>query len=607
MGDLTDQLDRLLATARRVAESLDLETVLAAIVEDATSLLGADSGDMLLWDRVTDRLRVVAVSNFPPEMLGFELAFGEGVSSQAIRAQRTIEVDHYASYEHRARGLDAYDFGTVLCAPLIFRGSAIGAINVHMRTGRQGFGPGAADLLAAFAGHAAIAVDHARRYENEVALGRALTESNRDLTRSLTVQQRLADQVLLDSGPAGIAQVLAEHLGRRIVIEDDLRRPVAGAAPDGGDDWRVLLDASEGTAGKSGIVAGTAPHIVPVRVGADIVGYLLLSADEDLGPIDRALVDVATTGVALEFAKVRAADEVESRLQGAAAADLLNGSYPSEDSITARAARLGYDLGRLRDLLVIDVAGAEDDSPSTARSETQRRLLAAVRERLATRRPGSLAVWHAGSIAVLAAQGRRGELDARGLAQELKESLAPNLVPACVTIALSDPCLRPDDYAPAFRLAQETVALMIRLGRAGAIVGARELGSYGLLLRASPRDDLESFARERIRPIVEHDRRHGGELVRTLRAYLDAGGVQRRVAERCFVHVNTVVYRLRRIRELLAVDLDDPSVIFDLTLALHILDVIGDAGRTGDSRGLENEPTAADRSAGFSRRGRSRS
>jgi len=595
MGDLTDQLDRLLATARRVAESLDLDTVLAAIVEDATSLLGADSGDMLLWDRVTDRLRVVAVSNFPPEMLGFELAFGEGVSSQAIRAQRTIEVDHYASYEHRARGLEAYDFGTVLCAPLIFRGSAIGAINVHMRTGRQGFGSGAADLLAAFAGHAAIAVDHARRYENEVALGRALTESNRDLTRSLTVQQRLADQVLLDSGPAGIAQVLAEHLGRRVVIEDDLHRLVAGAAPGGGDEWRALLDATDRWTGMPGILAGTAPHTVPVRVGADIVGHLLLSADEDLGPIDRALVDVATTGVALEFAKVRAADEVESRLQGAAASDLLNGTYPSEDSIIARAARLGYDLGRLRDLLVIDVAGAEDDGPTAARSDEQRRFLAVVRERLATRRPGSLAVWHAGSIAVLAAQGRPAEPDARGLAEDLKGSLGPTVVQAGVTIAVSDLCLRPDDYAPAFRLAQETVALMVRLGKAGAIVGAGELGSYGLLLRASRRGDLESFARERIRPVVEHDARHGGELVHTLRAYLEAGGVQRRVAERCFVHVNTVVYRLRRIRELLEVELDDPSVVFDLTLALRILDLIGDAAPMSELRAAEGGHRATGR------------
>jgi DNA-binding PucR family transcriptional regulator len=43
------------------------------------------------------------------------------------------------------------------------------------------------------------------------------------------------------------------------------------------------------------------------------------------------------------------------------------------------------------------------------------------------------------------------------------------------------------------------------------------------------------------------------------------------------VHVNTVVYRVRRIEELLGVDLGDPSTVFDITLALRIVDLLGDA------------------------------
>jgi len=83
-----------------------------------------------------------------------------------------------------------------------------------------------------------------------------------------------------------------------------------------------------------------------------------------------------------------------------------------------------------------------------------------------------------------------------------------------------------------------------------------------------------------LNPLVEHDRAHAGELVSTLRAYLDEDRVQRRVAARCFIHVNTVVYRVRRIEELLGVDLGDPAIVFDLTLALRILDFLGDPAPT---------------------------
>ena len=92
---------------------------------------------------------------------------------------------------------------------------------------------------------------------------------------------------------------------------------------------------------------------------------------------------MATTGVALEFAKLRTAVEVESRLRGEAVTDLLVGSYADEDAIASRAARLGYDLGRPRDLLEIGLDGIE---PGAGVGE-QCRLMVAVRDHLASRNP----------------------------------------------------------------------------------------------------------------------------------------------------------------------------------------------------------------------------
>ncbi|HEV8281576.1 MAG TPA: helix-turn-helix domain-containing protein [Candidatus Limnocylindrales bacterium] len=562
----SEQVERLLATAGRVTESLDLETVLTAIVDDARALLRADSGDMLLWDRERDRLRVVAVSKRPTDLLGFEMDFGEGMSTQAILRQRTIWVDDYSSYPHRARALDRYTFGSVICAPLIFRGEAIGALNLHATQGGHRFGPEDADLLAAFAGHAAIAIDHARRYENEVHLGRVLAETNAELSRSLAVQQRLAEQVLLDRGPAGIAEVLAEHLGRRVVIRDHIRRVIAGASPDGGEDWRQLVEDS----------TEPEPFSVAVRVGREVAGHLVLSAEQDLAPIDRALVDVAVTGVALEFAKIRATLEVEERLRGEAMADLFNGTYPDEAAMAARAARLGHDLSRPHDLVVIDVrptTAAGSAGALATPHDVDRVLTGLVREYLAKRAPRSVTVLHGGSIVVLAARPRRGDRDARPLAAELMEMLEGTAGAASVTISLGGTCVRPDAYAPAFAAARRALDLMLKLGRPGTIIGARELGPYGLLLQASGRDDLEEFARSALAPIIDYDRQHGADLLGTLRVYLDENRVQRRAAARCFIHVNTVVYRINRIEQLLDRSLDDPSTVFDLTLALRIMDV----------------------------------
>lgn len=576
----SDRLEQLLTTARRVAESLDLDVILADIVQDAARLVGADSGDMLLWDQDRDLLRVVAVWNFPPGMLGFELQFGEGLSSQAIVAKRTLSVDDYGSYPQRAKALDHYDFGGVLCSPLMVRGEAIGALNVHARGRAHVFGSDDADLLAAFAGHAAVAIDNARRYENEVRLGRVAAETNRELARSLTVQGRLVEQVLMDGGPNGIAAVLAEHLGRNVVIQDHLHRVIAGAAPDGGTAWRSLLEANRGHAD---------PFSVAVRVGREVVGHLLLSSDDALGVIDRALVDIAATGVALEFAKIRAATVVEERLRGEAITDLLAGTYASEESISVRAARLGHDLSEERDLLVVDATVSSDgnDHATVSAHDLQRRHLDVVRERLAGRAPRCVADLHAGLIVVLASRARQGGGGATELAADLRGALEAVAGPGNVTIAIADPCRRPDDYARAFGYARNALELMAKVGRRGAIVSTADLGPYALLIRASSRDELHAFARRALESLTEYDRGHGAELVSTLRAYLEEDRVQRRAAERCHVHVNTVVYRLRRIEELLGLSLANPTTVFDLTLAFRILDVIdGVASPQGSRRSV---------------------
>ena len=562
-----DRVRYLSAATRSVAESAALETILSSIVEGATSLLGGDSGDMLLWDRAAGRLVVVAVSAFPPEMLGFSAPFGDGLSSQAIRSRKTLMVEDYGRYEHRMRALDGYDFGSVLCSPLLVRGEAIGAINVHARGRRLHFPPGAADLLAAFAGNAAIAIDQARRYEKEAVLAADLAESNRQLTRLLTMQQRLAELVLLGGGTEGIARLLAEDLGRPVVIQDQVHRRVAAAAPDGGTSWCALVERPEATS------SARDPFCVAVRVGPEVVGHLLLSSDADLGPIDRALVDAATTGVALAFAKVRAATEVEERLRGEAIADLLAGEYASEAAIGARAARLGYDLDEPSGLLVVRLPSAEPEQPTD--HDRHQRALEAVRERLVIRAPRSIAAVQGGSIVVLVPVARQGSPDARALAEDLRDALGALAGIGPVTIAIADGCRRPDEYAPAFRMARETVDLMLRLGRAGAIVTTADLGPYRLLLRSSNREELAEFATRTLRPLLDPARGSGAELLRTLRVYLEEDRVQRRAAERCFVHVNTIVYRVHRIQELLRVDLADPATVFDLTLALRILDLLG--------------------------------
>ena len=71
-------------------------------------------------------------------------------------------------------------------------------------------------------------------------------------------------------------------------------------------------------------------------------------------------------------------------------------------------------------------------------------------------------------------------------------------------------------------------------------------------------------------PIDALDQERSRALVATLSAYLDSQGSLKAVAGRLHLHPNAVAYRIRRIEEVLAMDLADPDVRFALHLASRV-------------------------------------
>lgn len=95
--------------------------------------------------------------------------------------------------------------------------------------------------------------------------------------------------------------------------------------------------------------------------------------------------------------------------------------------------------------------------------------------------------------------------------------------------------------------ARACLALARRYGR---LVGPHELTSLDGLLEQQPSGRLEPFVTQLVTPLREHDVRHKGQLLNTLRTFVRVDGSLKETARVHFLHVNTVRHRLSRVREL---------------------------------------------------------
>jgi hypothetical protein len=109
--------------------------------------------------------------------------------------------------------------------------------------------------------------------------------------------------------------------------------------------------------------------------------------------------------------------------------------------------------------------------------------------------------------------------------------------------------------------------------RGSAVVAGPELlSSHGHLLAAVPAELRTAYRQRVLGRLLDHDRRHRTDLVRTLAAYLACSGSWSRCAADMHLHVNTVRYRIERIEALTGRDLRRLEDQADLLLALAIRD-----------------------------------
>ena len=119
------------------------------------------------------------------------------------------------------------------------------------------------------------------------------------------------------------------------------------------------------------------------------------------------------------------------------------------------------------------------------------------------------------------------------------------------------------------RCALEARGLADSNGDAAGLATYRDLGSFQLLLSLQDDEALRLFCDSILAPIEEGEGAYGGELMRSLEAFIECNGQWERAARQLYCHRHTLRYRIRRVEELTGRSLDSARDRIDFWLALR--------------------------------------
>ncbi|WP_122260722.1 helix-turn-helix domain-containing protein [Ornithinimicrobium cerasi] len=556
------ELAALFDTVADLAALKDLDDVLEAIVRRARTLLACDVSYLSLNDdEAGETYMRITQGIHSEEFRRVRLGFGEGLGGLVAQTARPYATADYFSderFEH-TRTIDSAvgseELTAILGVPLLLGRTVIGVLYAANHDPRP-FSREDVDLLTSFAGHAAVALDNARRTEENAAAFADLRRTGELLRQAAEGSQRAADahdrlaNVVLQGGDLGdVAGELQQVLGEPVHVVDAQGTTLATSDPGWAPDEDVMELVRRSLEDNRTHVEGGLSVATVWAGGAPLAAVLVRGEVDDL---NRRILERAAGTAALIMVVQRSVAETASRRRGDLLVDLLLGRTGA-GALTARASLLGADLSRPHAVLV--AAGADPVAVQWATDQAAGAggLCAEVDDRLVLVLPDRDPL----------GTGRHVVERARGSGAPPRRTVGRDLP----TVGVAGPASGADGVRSAYVEATRCLEALLALGRRGDVADAATLGFVGLLLG---RGDPAEHVRARLGPVIDYDTERRTGLVGTLEAWLAEDRRLGRTGERLHVHPNTVTQRLDRVGQLLGPGWQAPDRLLELQLALRL-------------------------------------
>jgi purine catabolism regulator len=406
----------------------------------------------------------------------------------------------------------------------------------------------------------------------EKAFTRLVNEQYDVLRSGIAIHKRLERLVLEGRGLDEVTRTLAGAIGGAVVILDSRGQPRASAGPRRGSAVGPAAAALGEEVAERAAAGDNSPFVprhpeladrslvLPVPApgrGAPQAWLAAVSEAGGLADFERLIAQQTVIVVALELMRERIVRETERRLAGDVLAEALGGRL-EPDELRRRLEPFGVGDSAAVLLFELDNPAAAERALESALAEAG--CAALVASPASTRRPLLCAVVEA------------GQRDPVEIATAARDALSAEYGPVRASasrVSASDSVRRSFHEA---RCALEATAMTN--GDSAAVASWRDLGAFTLLLSLQDDDALRVYCDSLLSPIEQSEGSYGGELLRSLEAFIEQNGQWERAAREVYCHRHTLRYRIKRIEELTGRDLSRAHDRIEFWLALRARELV---------------------------------
>ncbi|MFO7539769.1 MAG: GAF domain-containing protein [Chloroflexota bacterium] len=175
------------------SSQLDIQTLLARIIEVAVREINADEGTLMIVNQDMEVEYAWLVHKQTTTSL-LNNIISRGLGGQVMRTQEAAVISDTRTDERwlpDPHHITSRESWSVICVPIVNRGRTIGSATLH-KAGRSQFGPADLDLLATIANQVASFIENARLFEQsqrQLQISDLLREASRVINSTLNIAE----------------------------------------------------------------------------------------------------------------------------------------------------------------------------------------------------------------------------------------------------------------------------------------------------------------------------------------------------------------------------------------------------------------------------------
>lgn len=313
-------------------------------------------------------------------------------------------------------------------------------------------------------------------------------------------------------------------------------------------------------------------YVVPLSESGRELGYLVaFGIQQELNSLDLWRLRESALFCRQVLCIQKNKEEVEKKYQENFLYDLLYNNFESEQAFLKRARFWGWDFNKPHDLLLIEADNFEQLRHKEKVMETlQLTVEADLRPHyhyvIVSQMQDQLVAIMPGDPSKI----KQGKQHLKATAASLQRNLAKIFTAVTFSIGIGKCYATGIDLCRSYQEAKLALSLGRFIQERQHITHFEDLGVIRLLSYISL-EQLDDYCQEYLAPLIRYDEENETQYLEIIQTYFQQNGDLNSVAKKMFMHPNTVRHRLKKIEEILDLDLQMMEDRMSLAIACKII------------------------------------